>query len=105
MANVPLVVTGEPDMVNPVGTVSVTLVTVPLPAGVDQVPSPRQYVVLEADVPLLRLPTGKLPVTPELSGRPVAFVRTPLAGVPKAGVTNVGEVASTALPVPVTANP
>ena len=30
------------------------------------------------------------------------FVSTPEAGVPKAGVTNVGEVANTTAPVPVT---
>jgi len=33
----------------------------------------------------------------------VQFVKTPLAGVPKAGVTNVGLVSKTILPVPVTA--
>lgn len=41
-------------------------VTFPLPAGVAHVPSPRQKVVLEADVPLFRLVTGKLPVTSAL---------------------------------------
>jgi hypothetical protein len=42
-----------------------TVVTVPEPPpdGVAHVPSPLQNVVLEADVPLLRLVTGKLPVT------------------------------------------
>jgi hypothetical protein len=34
-------------------------------------------------------------------GKPVKLVATPLAGVPKAGVTNVGEVAKTKAPVPV----
>jgi hypothetical protein len=57
-----------------------------------QVPSPRQNVVAEADVPLLRLPTGRLPVTPVVSGSPVALVNTPLAGVPSAGVVSVGDV-------------
>jgi hypothetical protein len=33
---------------------------------------------------------------------PVRFVTTPDAGVPKAGVTKVGLVARTMLPVPVT---
>ena len=32
---------------------------------------------------------------------PVQFVSTPEAGVPKAGVTSVGEVANTTAPVPV----
>lgn len=38
-------------------------VTLPDPAGVAHVPSPRQKVELDADVPLFRLATGKLPVT------------------------------------------
>ena len=42
------------------------VVTVPEPAGVAQVPSPRQKVVDDAEVPLFRLPTGRLPVTPPL---------------------------------------
>jgi hypothetical protein len=41
------------------------------------------------------------PLTPVEIGRPVVFVNTPLAGVPKAGVTNVGLVANTKAPVPV----
>jgi hypothetical protein len=41
------------------------------------------------------------PDTPVLMGNPVQFVRTPLAGVPSAGVTKVGEVEPTKLPVPV----
>jgi hypothetical protein len=41
------------------------------------------------------------PSTPVLIGRPVAFVSTPLAGVPSAGVTNVGLVANTNAPEPV----
>lgn len=65
----------------------VTLVTVPAPAGVDQVPSPRQYVLAEANVPLFRFVTGRFPVTPVDSGRPVAFVRVPDAGVPRAPPT------------------
>tara|TARA_R110000868_G_scaffold398323_1_gene671465 strand:- start:2557 stop:2880 length:324 start_codon:yes stop_codon:yes gene_type:complete len=43
-------------------------------------------------VPEFRLPTGRFPVTPVVSGRPVAFVNTPDAGVPKAGFVNVGLV-------------
>ena len=50
--------------------------------------------------------TGNTPVTPVVSGKPVALVNTPDAGVPSAGVTKVGdvnvaEVASTTLPLPV----
>ena len=45
--------------------------------------------------------TGRMPVTPVVSGNPVRFVATPLVGVPSAGVTNVGDVAKTTAPVPV----
>jgi len=41
------------------------------------------------------------PLTPVLMGRPVALVKVALEGVPKAGVTNVGLVANTAKPEPV----
>jgi hypothetical protein len=40
-------------------------------------------------------------VPPPAIGRPVALVRTSADGVPRAGVTRVGEVARTKLPVPV----
>jgi len=58
--------------------------TSPPPAGVDQTPSPRQKVLELADVPLFRFVTGKLPVTPVDSGKPVALVSVPDEGVPKA---------------------
>ena len=47
------------------------------------------------------LAVGKVPVTPVVRGNPVRFVATPDVGVPKIGVTNVGEVAKTNEPVPV----
>jgi hypothetical protein len=47
------------------------------------------------------LAVGKVPVTPVVRGRPVKLVATPDVGVPNKGVTNVGEVAKTAEPVPV----
>lgn len=65
------------------------------------VASPAQKVEAVAPVPLFKLATGRLPVTPVLSGNPVALVSTAALGVPKAGVTNVGLVESTVLPVPV----
>ena len=65
------------------------------------VPSPRQYVVLLAPVPLFRFETGRFPVTPVVKGRPVALVRMPDDGVPSAGVTKVGDVANTSEPDPV----
>ena len=43
------------------------------------------------------------PLIPVLTGKPVQLVSVPDAGVPKAGVTNVGLVARTMLPVPVLA--
>ena len=74
--------------------------TEPVPA-VAQVPSPRQKVDAEAEVPELRLVTGRLPITPVLKGRPVIFVATPEAGVPSKGVVKLGEIANTLAPVPV----
>jgi hypothetical protein len=63
-AKVPVVVIGEPltDIKPPVN-VWPTEVTVPAPTGVAHVPSPRQKVNAEAEVPLLRLVTGRFPVT------------------------------------------
>jgi hypothetical protein len=56
---------------------------------------------VEEVTPVPPLATGKVPVTPVESGNPVALVITPEEGVPKAGVTNVGLVANTLAPVPV----
>jgi hypothetical protein len=63
--NVPAPVTGEPVTPKTLapGTDSATLVTVPAPAGVAHVPSPRQNVEDEADVPLFKFVTGRFPVT------------------------------------------
>jgi len=53
-----------PVSVNPLADPApLTLVTVPPPAGVDQVPSPRQKVNADALVPEFRFVTGRLPVT------------------------------------------
>lgn len=73
----------------------------PLLGGVAHVPSPRQNVDVLARVPLLRCETARLPVVPVARGRPVALVNTTALGVPRAGVTRVGELAKTAAPVPV----
>ena len=43
----------------------------------------------------------KVPVTPVVKGSPVALVSVPEDGVPKAGVTSVGDVERTADPEPV----
>lgn len=69
--------------------------------GVDHVPSPRQNVVDDADVPEFRFVTGRFPVTPVDNGKPVALVNVNVVGVPRLGVTKVGEVANTLLPDPV----
>jgi len=100
MARVPEDVIGLPAMLKMLGTVAATLVTEPAPAAA-HVPSPRQKVDAEAEVPELRLVTGRFPITPVLKGSPVIFVATPEAGVPSKGVTNVGELANTLAPVPV----
>ena len=57
-------------------------------------------------VPVPPLPTGKVPVTPVVNGKPVTLVNVPLAGIPSAGAVNIAEaivglVAKTFEPVPV----
>jgi len=51
--------------------------------------------------PVPPLPTGKVPDTPVAKGKPVQLVRLPEAGVPRAGVTRVGDVERTLSPLPV----
>ena len=51
--------------------------------------------------PVPPLATGRVPVTPVVSGRPVAFVSTAAEGVPKAGVVSEGDVERTSDPDPV----
>ena len=51
--------------------------------------------------PVPPLPTGSVPVTPVVNGRPVRLVATPDVGVPNKGVIKVGLVALTTVPVPV----
>src|SRR5208282_3135216 len=52
--------------------------------------------------PVPPLPVSRVPVTPVLSGSPVAFVRVIAVGTPSAGVVRVGDVDSTTVvPVPV----
>ena len=116
---------GLPEMLKTLGTVIATLVTVPLVAGavddqvvpldVNTLPEVLGATNVGADAPLPRmtllavrvvklvppLATGSVPVTPVVSGKPVALVKTRAVGVPRAGVTSVGLVANTATPVPV----
>ena len=64
-------------------------VTLPDPAGVAQVPSPRQNVVEDADVPEFRLVTGRFPVTSAErltalnDGRPAALPCNTVVVVPR----------------------
>ena len=117
IANVPLVVMGEPAIDKNDGTLAATLVTVP--NGFDahdvSVPSVVRYLPLfpvwlgakalkaalavVCPVPPLRI--GKVPVTPVVKGKPVALVNVTDVGVPSKGVTNVGLVANTKEPEPV----
>jgi len=87
----------------PVALVRVTEVGVPR-RGVTKVglvlrtlfPEPVEVVT-----PVPPLATGRVPLTPEVRGNPVAFVRVTDDGVPSAGVTSVGLVLRTTFPVPV----
>jgi len=109
-----------------VGLVKILLVKVSVPAKVAKVPVVGSVtVVAAAEVnvvenapevvrfppsviifPVLATPVpplapGKVPVTPVVKGKPVKFVATPEVGVPRTGVTSVGEVDKTTPPVPV----
>lgn len=54
-------------------------------------------VPVEVVTPVPPFATGKVPVTPVVSGSPVAFVSVADDGVPSAGVTSVGDVEKTRL--------
>ncbi len=66
----------------PIGLVVATEVTVPAPAGVAHVPSPRQKVDPEALVPLFRCATPRLPVT-SLDARSTAELVSACAALAK----------------------
>lgn len=115
---VPDVVIGPPEVVRPVVPPDTsTLVTVPngfVPQEVLE-PSVVRYLpllpvwlgasALKAALaviwPVPPFARPKVPVTPVVKGKPVAFVNTPLEGVPSAGVTKTGDVANTLAPEPV----
>jgi hypothetical protein len=100
-------------MGRPVAFVKVPLVGVPR-IGVTKVglvantnePEPVSSVIAEAKLALegvakrVATPAPK-PLTPVEIGRPVAFVKTAALGVPRAGVTSVGEFDNTTATVPV----
>ena len=83
-------------MLIPEPAVKVALVKV-LPVVLPINNCPLVYVVW----PVPPLATGKVPVTPVVSGSPVALVSVAAEGVPRFGVVNAGEVDKTTLPVPV----
>ena len=88
---------------NPVALVNVTLVGVPN-IGVTNVGDVLKTLFPEpVDVvtPVPPFKTGNVPVTPVDKGKPVALVNVTLVGVPRIGVTKVGDVANTKDPVPV----
>jgi hypothetical protein len=67
--------------------------------------APRDVLAPDAVVAFVPpLATGKVPVTPVVKGKPVAFVKVAADGVPKLGVVKVGLVARTTLPDPVVAS-
>ncbi len=95
---VPLVTVRPVPAVSVLATVVLRAVrtTMPLPPGspspaipAAHVPSPRQKVAELAPVPLLRLFTDRLPVTPVDRGKPVPLVSVTLVGVPSMGATIV----------------
>jgi hypothetical protein len=128
IVSVPIVVTGPPEKVKPVEPPeALTLVTEP-PEPVAEIviepaplvtatPEPAVMVALVSVLPVV-LPiricpsvkvvwpvpprlTGRVPVTPVLSGRPVALVSVAKLGTPMLGVVSTGEVERTLLPEPV----
>ena len=112
-----------------VGLVKVLLVKVSVPSNVANVPvdgnvtlvaavavnvvakapevvkfPPKVIVFPELSTPVPPLAPGKIPVTAVAIGKPVAFDKSIAEGVPKSGVTKVGEVALTTFPEPVVDN-
>jgi hypothetical protein len=87
-----------------VGNVNVPVLTIELITGVTSVgdvdkttfPEPVEVVT-----PVPPLATDKVPVVPATIGSPVQLVKVPELGVPRTGVTSVGEVESTTFPEPV----
>lgn len=56
---------------------------------------------VEEVTPVPPLPTGRVPVTPVVKGKPETFVIVPEDGVPSAGLVSAGLVDNTTLPEPV----
>jgi hypothetical protein len=78
----------------PVALVRVTEVGVPRigvtsVGDVDRTLLPEPVLVV---TPVPPLPTGRVPVTPVVSGKPVALVNVAADGVPRLGVVSTGDV-------------
>ena len=77
----------------------VVAVTAPVKVGdAERTTLPLPVLVV---TPVPPFATGKVPVTPVVKGSPVPFVSVTEVGVPRTGVTSVGLVLRTTLPVPV----
>jgi hypothetical protein len=79
------------------GDVDSAMPPVPVTAWLRAVATPVPNDVM----PVPPFATGSVPVTPVDKGNPVALVRVAALGVPRSGVTRVGEVANTRAPDPV----
>ena len=88
--------TNEPEPVSSV-TAAARLAEEGVPKNV-AIPAPKLA------IPVPPFATGKMPVTPVVRGNPVAFVSVRTDGVPRAGVTSVGELAKTKAPEPVSSD-
>jgi len=62
----------------------------------------KAVALVVAPVPPLAI--GKVPITPELNGKPVALVNVPDAGMPNAGAVKIGDVKVLFVKVSVPAN-
>jgi hypothetical protein len=81
-----------------VGEVAKTKEPVPVSSVTAEIKFALEGVARKVATPVPR------PETPVLIGKPVALVKTPLAGVPSAGVTKVGLLANTKAPDPVSSD-
>jgi hypothetical protein len=88
---------------NPVQLVNVPEDGVPKAGvtSVGDVESTTFPVPVEVVTPVPPLATDKVPVVPATIGKPVQLVNVPEVGVPRTGVTKVGDVANTKAPDPV----
>lgn len=93
----PVDTVAEPEIVGVVTVGDVANTAAPVP--VSSVNALRRF-ALDGVARKVATPAPR-PLTPVEIGNPVALVRVAADGVPRSGVTSVGEVANTAAPVPV----